>query len=247
MSEEIDITESPWKGDKDEFRVFLSYEDSFHSETNQLATYLKFYGVDCFVAKYAPTPGEWLEQIKKALSTMDAFIPLITDTYHQKYWTNQEIGFAFAKEALIIPIKFESKNPEGFIFTKTAILSEWNTAPHQIVQELLKSSKSSKMIDALIKALEQNCGTFNQASIIKRLLDNTPNLKFSNQQAQNLIFAFYQNDQVGGCDDFCGKYQEKYGKPLIELLQRLTHDVYNIEEEGVVSRTDRAKRIKKVT
>ena len=139
---------------------------------------------------------------------MDAFVPLITDTYHNNsYWTNQEIGFAFAKKALIIPIKLETENPKGFILPNTAISSTWD-ASYLIVKELLKSYKSSKMVDALIKALEQNCTCYDQASSIKYLLDDTPNLKFSNQQAQNLILAFYQNDQVGGCHDFCGKLRK---------------------------------------
>lgn len=229
-----------WKGNENEFRVFLSYKDSSNKETLELASNLKLYGIDCFVAKYAPTPAEWLSQIEAALSSMDAFVPLITDEYHNSFWTNQEIGFAFAKKVPIIPIKLETKNPQGFIYANTAISSTWNEAPYKIAQELVKTN-SPKMVDALIIALEQ-CPSYGDAENFKGLFDQFLNI--SDQQAKNLIFAFNQNDQVNGSYAFGGK-NTKRGDPLLSLLRQKTNTIYEFEDNDYILPINRPMRIKK--
>ena len=97
------------------FRLFLSHVSQFKTEAASLKTALKTYGVSAFVAHSDIQPTkEWLDEILKALGTMDALAAMLVPTFHESNWTDQEVGFALGRNVPILPLKF-SQDPYGFI------------------------------------------------------------------------------------------------------------------------------------
>jgi len=107
------VTKRIW--DNDCFRVFLSHKAEVKKEAAILKDKLKFYGISCFVAHEDIHPTkEWQNEIENALHTMDSFVALLTEEFHDSLWTDQEVGFAFGRGVPIISVKL-GKDPYGFI------------------------------------------------------------------------------------------------------------------------------------
>jgi len=63
-------------------------------ETAQLKKSLELIGVSAFVAHTDIKPTtHWQEEIENALASMDAFVALLTEKFHESPWTDQEVGY----------------------------------------------------------------------------------------------------------------------------------------------------------
>src|ERR1700752_1963309 len=103
-------------------RMFVSHRDTHKSSARDLADALDAYGISTFVAHDTIEPmATWQREIEKALETMEVMLAFVTDDFHDSVWTNQEVGYALGKGVPIIPIKFEHKDPVGFIGPKQAL------------------------------------------------------------------------------------------------------------------------------
>ena len=70
-------------GEKARFKIFLSHLAESKVETSMLKNKLEIFGVRAFVAHEDINPGAvWQNEIKKALHSMDGFIALMTDGFH---------------------------------------------------------------------------------------------------------------------------------------------------------------------
>ena len=111
---------SIWK--QGSIRLFLSHRDKYKLQANELANLLSNYGISCFVAHDSIEPMEsWQPTILKGLETMEIMLTFVTDDFHQSYWTNQEVGYALARNIPIISLKLEKQDPSGFIADKQAL------------------------------------------------------------------------------------------------------------------------------
>lgn len=106
---------------KNHFKLFISHLSSSKEQTLALQEHLKNYGISGFVAHKDIKPGkEWLEEIEKALHSMDALAAVIVPGFSKSEWTDQEVGFAIGKSLLVIPIQ-KGTTPHGFISKYQAI------------------------------------------------------------------------------------------------------------------------------
>ena len=79
----------------------------------RLKTCLSAYAMDGFVAHQDIHPTlEWQVEIERALRNMDAFIAIHTKGFSGSIWTQQEIGFAVARDVKIISLKM-GEDPTG--------------------------------------------------------------------------------------------------------------------------------------
>ena len=93
-------------GDDRYFKLFLSHTSKYKAQTAELKERLGLFGVSCFVAHKDIEPlKEWQNEIELALASMDALAALLTPGFHESFWTDQEIGFAFARRVPIIPVR----------------------------------------------------------------------------------------------------------------------------------------------
>lgn len=106
----------------DKLKIFISHRDTKKVEAKQLATSLEGYGISCFVAHDSIVPMTlWKHEILKALHQMDAFVCFITDDFYTSEWTNQEIGYALAKDVPIYLFSHDGTDPCGFKLDTQAI------------------------------------------------------------------------------------------------------------------------------
>jgi TIR domain-containing protein len=89
-----------------DFRLFLSHKAEVKKETSALKERLEAFGASCFVAHVDIHPTkEWQDEIESALSSMDAFVALLTEKFHESDWTDQEVGFALARGVPIVAVR----------------------------------------------------------------------------------------------------------------------------------------------
>ena len=115
------------------YRVFLSHSARDKSRTAEIAGELKELGHRTFVAHDdIQATREWRDEIVHALNTMTHFVGLVTDDFHSRVWTDQEVGYAFCREDVKrIFVMLSEVNPEGLALFEQAITpAEPNVAQH---------------------------------------------------------------------------------------------------------------------
>jgi hypothetical protein len=232
ISPEINITDTEknriWETEG--FRVFLSHKTEVKKETALLKNKLSLYGVSCFVAHEDIHPTqEWQNEIENALHTMDSFVALITEDFHDSLWTDQEIGFAFGKGVPIIAIRL-GKDPYGFIGKFQGLSSTWEEAPFEIIKILIKKEK---MIDTFIGAVKF-CEGFENSNKLSELLPYIERL--SDSQIDSLIEAYNENSQVYDSFGFNGRKSRYYGEGLVHHLKRITGIDYTLNSRKKIER-----------
>src|SRR5208283_1859713 len=108
---------------------------------------------------------EWQNEIENALFSMDAFVALMTQEFHDSLWTDQEVGVAFGRGVPIIAVKL-GRDPYGFIGKFQALSCSWDKADKELVKILVKYDG---MLSAYIKAVE-DCPSFEQGNILAEIL-----------------------------------------------------------------------------
>jgi TIR domain-containing protein len=96
-------------------KVFLSHLAADRNFAGALQVCLLEYGISCFVAHNDITPtAEWVIEIETALATCDALVALLTPSFHQSNWTDQELGFAMGRGLPVFAVHL-GQTPYGFI------------------------------------------------------------------------------------------------------------------------------------
>jgi hypothetical protein len=217
--------------DDREFRVFLSHKAEVKKETALLKQALKPYGVSSFVAHEDIHPTkEWQDEIENALSSMDAFVALLTPDFHESAWTDQEVGFAFARRVPLISVKL-GKDPYGFIGKFQALSCSWDAAPMEILGLL---ASEDRMIGAFINKVT-NCRSWDEGNILARFLPSIQRL--SEEQIDQLVSAFNANGELQGSFGFNESYTKLYGKGLVFHLNRLARRKFQFRDSKVVELT----------
>jgi hypothetical protein len=211
------ITDRIW--DKERYRVFLSHKSEVKKETALLKEKLKVFGVSSFVAHEDIIPTkEWQNEIENALLTMEAFVVLLTENYHDSDWTDQEVGYALARGVPVISVKL-GKDPYGFIGKFQALSCIWEKAALEIVKIFVNNER---MLDSYIQAV-RNCESYEQGNSLAEILPSVSRL--SDKQVEDLINTFDNNSQVRTCFGFSGAKPHLY-KGLAHHLNRLTGHNY---------------------
>ena len=188
---------SIWK--QGSIRLFLSHRDKYKLQANELANLLSNYGISCFVAHDSIEPMEsWQPTILKGLETMEIMLTFVTDDFHQSYWTNQEVGYALARNIPIISLKLEKQDPSGFIADKQALkgdINNLNTSISKLYDLLAKKlNNQSRMQTALIEAFATSPSWSETTHRFNRLKKHVE--KLSDSDLEKIISAFKNNDQL---------------------------------------------------
>jgi hypothetical protein len=192
----------------------------------RLKEQLALFGISAFVAHADIRPGEeWQAEIERALATMDAFVALLTSKFHDSKWTDQEVGYAFARRVPRIAVKLGT-DPYGFIGKFQALACDWTEAPLGIVKFLIEQPR---MVDAYINAVP-NCGSFDDGNTLSQVLPWIEAL--TEEQVEKLVVAFNKNNQLQRSYGFNGTKSWKFGDGLAAHLTRLTEKEYLVKESA---------------
>ena len=208
-----DATKRIW-GD-DGFRVFLSHKSEVKKETAALKDGLRLFGISCFVAHEDIHPTQaWQDEIENALASMEGFVALMTDSFHDSDWTDQEVGYAVARGVPIIAVRL-GKDPYGFIGKFQALSSTWLAAVEDIVKILIKNDQ---ILSAYIQAL-RNCPSWDSGNTLAKVLPGIEKLTAS--QIDALVAAYNETSELRGSFGFNGTKPNAYGSGLVSYLNRL--------------------------
>jgi TIR domain len=212
------------------YRVFLSHKSEVKKETAELKHRLELFGISSFVAHADIHPTrEWQDEIENALASMDAFVALLTEKFHESAWTDQEVGYALGCGVPMIAVKLQ-RDPYGFIGKFQALRSNWNEAPLEIVKILIKQPR---MLDAYIGAV-RDCTSFDDGNTLSKVFPEIEGL--TPRQAEQLMIAFNEDSQLRGSFGFNGAKPSLFGNGLAVHLTRATGETYVVNAQGEIEK-----------
>ena len=148
------------------YLIFLSHKAEVKKQIQTLKKGLEKYGVEAFLAHSDIDPGtEWQEEIVEALESMDAFVPVLTEGFNESQWTDQEVGYAIAREVPIVPLRM-GMDPYGFMGKIQALSCAWEDAPKEIIKVLARDSIS---VDGFVETVSE-CPDFATANRLSEIL-----------------------------------------------------------------------------
>lgn len=199
------------------FRLFLSHISEHQAAVGELKEALLLRGVAAFVSHKDIQPSlEWQEEIELALRSMHALAALLTPDFQDSDWTDQEIGWAFGRGLVVLPVRLPT-NPYGFAGKVQGIggdLRNPDDLAVSIVNALLTNSQThGEMRRALILAF---CGATSFAMaralcpIVVKVTD------FTEDEKAALRKACTENSQVSGAYLVPNAIFRTFGRPLTE-------------------------------
>ncbi|MHB1494980.1 MAG: toll/interleukin-1 receptor domain-containing protein [Acidithiobacillus sp.] len=199
----------------DGFRVFLSHKSEVKKETAALKDGLRLFGISCFVAHEDIHPTKaWQDEIENALASMEGFVALMTEDFHDSNWTDQEVGYAIARGVQIIAVRL-GKDPYGFIGKFQGLSSTWQLAVEDIVKIMIKNDQ---MLNAYIQAL-RNCKNWDSGNVLAKALPGIE--KLTSSQIDALVATYNETGELRGSFGFNGTNPRGYGLGLVSYLNRL--------------------------
>jgi hypothetical protein len=158
---------------------------------------------------------------------MDGFVALMTADFHDSDWTDQEVGFAFARGVPLIAVRL-GKDPYGFIGKFQALSSSWLTASEDIVKVLIKNDR---MFSAYIQALRK-CPSWDSGNTLGKVLPTIEQL--SPAQIDELIATYNETSELRGSFAFNGSKSWHYGPGLVFHLNRIGSRQFRYSATGLI-------------
>jgi hypothetical protein len=209
-------------------RAFISYATKDKNLAGNLKESLEKFGLEVFLAHEDITPSsEWQDEILRNLKSTDIFMPLITDSFSESFWTDQESGIALSENKFILPIAVDGHLPYGFLGKIQAYKhnSKISISTDKIIEAIIisKPEFSSPLLDSLIKAFALS-HSFDDAGAKSALLLQFDEI--NDEQANEIFRAVVNNDQILGSRSARGnitslfrKCQKQIDKKLLEELK----------------------------
>jgi hypothetical protein len=179
-------------------RLFLCHQDNDREIAEMLKASLDYYGVTCFVAHRDVGSGtEWVSEIELALSSMNCLVALMTNTFMDSEWTDQEIGIALGRGVPVVSVDL-GERPHGF-------LSRYQSLPGSRDVPVLAKSIYEHLwgIPALGETLSAGLiarfiasGSWRQSRDLMVSMKRLKNI--SAEQVQRIENGLLKNPQLGG-------------------------------------------------
>ncbi|MBU0719177.1 MAG: toll/interleukin-1 receptor domain-containing protein [Planctomycetes bacterium] len=181
------------------FRLFVGHKAEYKRGASALKDSLDYYGVSCFVAHEDIEPTkEWQDEIERALFSMDALVALLTERFSESRWTDQEIGVAFGRGILVIPVRL-GIDPYGFIGKYQALAGD-GKKPRELAREIYnllwqRPALQVRLGESLVARFESST-SFEHANELVDCLENLEHLR--PDLIDRLEQAPQRNSQVKG-------------------------------------------------
>lgn len=196
------------------FRLFLSHVAKHKVAVSKLKDELESFGITAFVAHEAIKPSlKWQREIELALRSMHALLALVTPDFHASKWTDQEIGWAFGRGVLVVPVRL-GVDPYGFAGEVQGIsgdLEKPKPLAKSVFETLLANAQThGEVRRAFVRALCES-GSFNQSNL---LCDYIPEIAdFTDEEKIAMQEACEKNSQVEQAWKVPETIYKAFGKP----------------------------------
>jgi hypothetical protein len=210
------------------FRLFLSHKAESKKEVAILKARLRQFGIAGFVAHEDIQPTKaWQDEIESALASMDGFVALMTENFHDSDWTDQEVGYALARGVPIIAVRL-GRDPYGFIGKFQALSCSWVDAPVEIVKLLINDSR---VFNGYIQALRE-CPSWEEGNELAKILSGIETL--STEQIADLVAAYNETTKLHRSWGFNGTKPNPHGPGLVWHLNRFGSEQYDFTDSGLI-------------
>lgn len=145
----------------------------------------------------------------------------MTEDFHDSFWTDQELGYAFGRGVPIICVRL-GRDPYGFIGKFQALSCDWNKVSTEVAKLLIKEPR---MVDAFISAVGR-CKNWDEGNTLAAVLPAIE--RITPEQAQALAVTYNENGELRGSFGFNGSKPRLYGEGLPKHLSRLTGRRYEV-------------------
>ena len=201
-------------------RLFISHRDRWKKEARVLADELSRYGISAFVAHDTIEPmTKWQHEILKGLETMEVMLAFVTDDFHESTWTNQEVGYALGKGIPIISLKFQSRDPTGFIASEQAMRGSLNNPADSAIgiSKLIANKVRGKdrLREILISAFLDSPSYAETEKRFDRMAGVVESLP--EEQLAKIVEGFRANSQLYNCYHIIDE-----NKRLLKFIERCT-------------------------
>jgi TIR domain len=179
------------------FRMFITHTSAHKVAAHNLASFLKKFQIVSFVAHDDIEPTkEWQAEIERALRTADALTAIITPDFLGSKWCDQEVGFAFGRGKLVVPLR-TGADPYGFLGKYQGLPAkglEVRDVAEKLADILIGHNLTAqRMADALVERLATS-NTYENSKDAMRVLERLSHLNTS--QVARLVESIDANDQV---------------------------------------------------
>ena len=196
------------------FRIFLSHLARYKADVSKLKEELELFGIAAFVAHEAIQPSlEWQGEIQLALRSMHGLLALITPDFHASLWTDQEIGWAFGRGVLVVPVRL-GVDPYGFAGKIQGIsgsLDQPKALAKAVFETLLSNPQTHGEVRRAFARAFCESGSFNQSI---QLRDYIPNIAdFTDDEKTAMSHACESNDQLKSSYKVSKTVYKAFGEP----------------------------------
>lgn len=180
--------------------AFLSYSHKNRKLARRLKEGLAEFGIDAFLAHDDIAVSErWRRVIIKKLRDCEIFIPILTESFMESEWTDQEAGFALARGKRIVPLKVDVA-PYGFIGAFQALRLNQKVSS-ETCWKIMESLKDHDTLGQRVR--EDVIGVFLQSSTFDEASKNIAKLTkfrpFSADHLARIIKGSSRNQNIYGC------------------------------------------------
>lgn len=161
------------------FKMFISHLTVNKESATNLKKCLSEYAISGFVAHEDIEPSkEWMQEIERALFSMDCLCAIVTPKFIESLWCDQEVGVAVGRKVLVIPIR-KGADPYGLFGKYQGIQSNKKDA-YAIAAEIFKivstNEKSKTAYSEIVRNLVLNARNIEEGLKWLNLLDKMPSI-----------------------------------------------------------------------
>ncbi len=228
--------------------VFISYSSQDIKSANLLKSELEQKGMKAFLANNIKPSLNWEKEIIKNLNKCHLFVAMISDNFFTSEWTGQEVGYAFANDKIILPVKLTTVNPKGFIQRHQALRfkGDFQDCTLEIIKIASKyRALKETMVDSLIYALEQVpfSNGFEIANKTFELLRQVHQI--SEPQRIQIIRVGLKNHQVRLCKEGLQFFQTSTQHRLLDHYEELGEIYKKLKDSYDTLTVERKRNIPK--
>lgn len=197
------------KQENKKLNAFISYSTNDKLIGRKIKDILDRFNIEGFLAHDdIHVSEEWKQRIVDELNKADIFISLLSEHFKKSEWTSQELGIAYFRNILIIPLKLDDTNPFGFInHIQGKSVNSDNILLSYLIKPILDRFHEY-MIATVIGKLSK-AGSFRYAESIMELLVPHFN-EFQKENTEKFVDASIENGQVWSADKCRKEYLPKF-------------------------------------
>lgn len=236
IGEELNVYKSDRANEEEEsrcwalgfFRMFISHLTQNKESASNLKTCLSEYAISGFVAHEDIEPSrEWVQEIERALFSMDSLCAIITPKFIESRWCDQEVGAAIGRRVLVIPIRKEA-DPYGLLGKYQGIQSNKKDA-NAIAEEIFKivstNEKSKTAYGEIVRNLILNARNTEEGLKWFKLMEKIPSVE--SYVISDLHSKYASNSNLNDKTVFpiANKIFDKYGLSKIEADTFVSNEI----------------------